>query len=844
MVGEIFDQKYWLNKQEEKDFLKKWSIDKIKDEVKWDLQKLEDTVIKNYHSENYDRVSQLRIDKIKNIVWNDFYNQNLKLKTGWSKWIAALQMLAMKCVNVMDIDGKNKIVEDMLESEYINSRAVDWVLGPNTLFVLKEISKTNLWWPVIEEWNGIVDEELLNKMTNICWEPKEEEKKQETKQETKQEEKKKTEKEEKKTEWFNPLDPNKQNNKIEQEDKKKIEQEENKKIEKEEKKTEWFNPLDPNKQDNKIKQEEKNIKAQDETIDNTFSEVFVITDIPNDKKPDAGKQLDLASGAKNDLLTAAAHPDLFDYDLKTDQFFPIVDKIQQYYKSQNLGEVQFMMPGATFEKGNILTGISIDHSQESRKSVGSDQDIFGPKANGKGILIVTKNGEMILSHASENPQIPADADVTTLTSVKRNGQFNPDANVFSHNHGHYVVEKQNWDKAILMLDDCTPEQKKTILSAEEYSRVLYCDTAGVQWQMDAYRIHKGDDLVYGNHNTGNILRNKKVPEQLIKWNMPSLLVVYLDPNKKENNTETEKEKTEEAKKQQEKSKELPEFTLQVLKNWVADDEWKKIFSWLNKNTFEKYGLNYEVIFARVNAIKNKDVKDKISDFLLKSDIKWMQKYVGMKERSEYEDNNADWKLDRRTLDRISNPMFGLSWTNLLSYPSVPSDLSDIYREFENKNLNKGRTFAIVSKMDYNMYVFSPSWSLISVHPVLLGKTKWDFKNESYKDPKNPKLSTTPGGMYTVDLRDQFKDQYAWPGDYVALFPDEWQYDIKNPKKFTVWFHTYFQNYDWDQARRDILKKSSWANRRKSNGCINTLTEWSIYDNLVLWSKLYVTKETN
>lgn len=97
-----------------------------------------------------------------------------------------------------------------------------------------------------------------------------------------------------------------------------------------------------------------------------------------------------------------------------------------------------------------------------------------------GVLIVTKDGEMILSHTSENPTIPDDADVTTMISVKRNGKLNPKDSVYSHKNGHYIVEKTNGDKAILMLDDCTPEQKKKILASEEYKRVLYCDTNGAQ----------------------------------------------------------------------------------------------------------------------------------------------------------------------------------------------------------------------------------------------------------------------------------------------------------------------------------------------------------------------------
>ena len=175
MAWEIFDQESWLNKQEEKDFLKQWDIDEILKDVWWTAQALEDSVIKNYHMENQDNVDADRIDKIKSVVGEEFYNQNLKIKTNgsWVEWIAALQILALKCVEKLNIDGAEKTVEDMLTKQYIDSRAVDWILGPNTLFVLKEISKTDKWWDPMVEWDWVIDDSLLTKMTNICWVPNE-----------------------------------------------------------------------------------------------------------------------------------------------------------------------------------------------------------------------------------------------------------------------------------------------------------------------------------------------------------------------------------------------------------------------------------------------------------------------------------------------------------------------------------------------------------------------------------------------------------------------------------------------------------------------------------------------
>ncbi|MEI8253220.1 MAG: hypothetical protein WCG25_05775 [bacterium] len=39
------------------------------------------------------------------------------------------------------------------------------------------------------------------------------------------------------------------------------------------------------------------------------------------------------------------------------------------------------------------------------------------------------------------------------------------------------------------------------------------------------------------------------------------------------------------------------------------------------------------------------------------------------------------------------------------------------------NLNNNLSFAIISKSDFNMYIFSADHRLLGIHPVLLGKDK-------------------------------------------------------------------------------------------------------------------------
>jgi hypothetical protein len=89
----------------------------------------------------------------------------------------------------------------------------------------------------------------------------------------------------------------------------------------------------------------------------------------------------------------------------------------------------------------------------------------------------------------------------------------------------------------------------------------------------------------------------------------------------------------------------------------------------------------------------------------------------------------------------------------------------------------------------------------------------------------------------------FSAEYAGPGEYVALYPEEHQYDVKNPDGFTLWFHNYYLWKDRKWERVKLFSEVNLDKKRVSSGCINTLSEWVIYDNLWLKSKVYVTKES-
>jgi hypothetical protein len=208
-------------------------------------------------------------------------------------------------------------------------------------------------------------------------------------------------------------------------------------------------------------------------------------------------------------------------------------------------------------------------------------------------------------------------------------------------------------------------------------------------------------------------------------------------------------------------------------------------------------------------------------------------------------------LGKFTMNRMLNPLLSLKWEDIEKNYNIAADVKSKYKEFLDNNLNKNLSFAIVSKSDFNMYIFSADHRLIGIHPVLLWKDKWDKKNTAYgrEEIAEWALRTTPGGMYYIPENAQkpwnkaniFSKEYAGPGEYVALYPEENQYDVNNANGYTLGFHNYYlwKNRKWERWSLFSLDKNK---RRVSGGCINTLLEWAIYDNLVLKSKVYITKE--
>ena len=734
MAWEVFDQKYWLNKQEEKDFLKTWSIDKIKEEVKWDLQKLEDTVIKNYHTENYDKVSNAKIDQIKNVVGKDFYDKNLKLKTGGAEWIAALQILAMKCVNIMNINGNNKLVEAMLKNEYINSWAVDGILGPNTLFVLKEISKTELWWVAMTDWNWIVNEELLTKMLNICWEPP-----------VKPEE----------PPVIPPVNPEEP-------------------------------PVNP-----PVNPEEPPVNPP-----------------VNPEEPPVNPPVNPEEPPVNPPVNPEEPP-----------VIPPVNPEEPPVNPPVNPEEPPVIPPVNPEKPPV-------DDKELDKLKISLRDSFSVLA-----LKYSADGYAF----DKNPKKSTDWEKEYYSIIK-NGVIVMDIWIFvSWNDKwktyvwlwNYIHEKSNvWQE----IDFTALDDKKEF---ENIINEIKIATTPVNPEEPPVNppVNPEEPPVKPPVNPEEPPVNPPVNPEEPPVNPP------VNPEEPPVNPPVNPEKP---------PVNPPVNPEKLNLDWFDNEHLKNILRW------KLSWIKLDALIARVLDIKNNEVRKKIEEYLLKWDIKWMQeKYLGMKVWSRYDNNRADGMLGNLTLTRMTNPMFWLKWKDIQDNYNIASDVKSKYKEFLDNNLNNNLSFAIISKSDFNMYIFSADHRLLGIHPVLLGKDKWDQENTAYV--KNNRVKTTPGGMYYIpeNIKNPWSKagkfaphKYAYPGEYVALYPEEGQYNTNNPDDFTLWFHNYYlwKNRDW--IRKELFSEAVLSKRRVSSWCINTLSDWIIYDNLLWKSKVYITKESN
>lgn len=157
------------------------------------------------------------------------------------------------------------------------------------------------------------------------------------------------------------------------------------------------------------------------------------------------------------------------------------------------------------------------------------------------------------------------------------------------------------------------------------------------------------------------------------------------------------------------------------------------------------GVTYEQVTKAVMSIKNQEVRRNIIVFFRCNNTIGIQEYLGMKESSEYSSNKITGKIDKNTLDRLSDPMFWLSWNDILNHPNIPQEVKEIYKDFANGKINTNKqNYIIVCKNNTTVYLFNTAHQLIN-HQIVLIWAKTG--NSQFKIRKNP---TTPAGFYRIE----------------------------------------------------------------------------------------------
>ena len=172
------------------------------------------------------------------------------------------------------------------------------------------------------------------------------------------------------------------------------------------------------------------------------------------------------------------------------------------------------------------------------------------------------------------------------------------------------------------------------------------------------------------------------------------------------------------------------------------------------------GVSYkDIAEALGNMRESQTLQDNIMEMIMQWNILGIQKYLGMKENSEFTNNRATGKMNKATLDKLNNPFLMLDHNEILNNPNIPQDVKDAHNKFFNGIYPTNAVgYIIVSKRDMNEYLFTADHHLLRRYAILVGTQPG---NTEYKWAKNP---DTPIGLYRLnDIRDDSKNYHAVDG---------------------------------------------------------------------------------
>lgn len=243
------------------------------------------------------------------------------------------------------------------------------------------------------------------------------------------------------------------------------------------------------------------------------------------------------------------------------------------------------------------------------------------------------------------------------------------------------------------------------------------------------------------------------------------------------------------------------------------------------------GVSYkDIAEALWNMRESPTLQETIMEMIMQWNILGIQKYIGMKENSEFANNCATGKMNKATLDKLASPFLMLDHNEILSNPNIPQDVKDAHNKFFNGQYpTNGVGYIIVSKKDMNEYLFTADHHLLKRYSILTGTQQG---NSKYEWSKNP---TTPIWLYRLnDIRNDDKNYHAvdGPGRFFTLLPVDEKSNFNNAydiNKYAMGIHRLYyptgNQYPngYDEATRatrtNALQSQNINDRLQTHGCI-------------------------
>jgi hypothetical protein len=227
------------------------------------------------------------------------------------------------------------------------------------------------------------------------------------------------------------------------------------------------------------------------------------------------------------------------------------------------------------------------------------------------------------------------------------------------------------------------------------------------------------------------------------------------------------------------------------------------------------------------------------DVIAAQEIMWMELNCDSR-YPNYKAGNKIWTTELNKMKKLWETRKYIDQNEVMTNKYIPQDVKNAYEKFVNGEYNnKDKPYSILSKTDFNMYLFSANHILSSRQNTLIWMDVGDQKNNPYSGSQ-----TTPGGMYEIwnkfdksQSGENFFQKY-WT-HYIVLIPLQWQYTLSN--KYTMWVHW---TYEKDLSRDTKIKSTDAKNRRVSNGCINIEDDsfGELFNHMQIWWILFVTSE--